>query len=134
MNIAVVTDDGSRVAMHFGRARFYQVFSVEDGEILRSELRDRRGTLHHGHDHGHGHDEGRGDAHGFGAGAADRHAAMLTQLSDVSVLLVGGMGRGARQAVDAAGIAVVATDIGDTTEAVTAYLSGRLENREQLFH
>lgn len=145
MKIAVVTDDGVALSQHFGRARYYHVFTVEDGVVVADELRDRAGTLHHGHGAGHGagdshgveHEHGAGHghgAHGMGAGAADRHAAMVSQLSDVETLVVGGMGLGARQAMAAAGISVVATDLTETRAAVDALIAGTLTSQEDRFH
>jgi predicted Fe-Mo cluster-binding NifX family protein len=141
MKIAVVTDDGVALAQHFGRARYYHVFTVEDGVVVADELRDRTGTLHHGHgaehDHGAGDSHGAGHghgAHGMGAGASDRHAAMVSQLSDVETLVVGGMGLGARQAMAAAEISVVATDLSETRAAVDAFIAGTLTSQEDRFH
>ncbi|MFW6229167.1 MAG: NifB/NifX family molybdenum-iron cluster-binding protein [Alkalispirochaeta sp.] len=154
MKIAVVTDDGTTIAQHFGRARYYQVFSAEDGAIVERELRDRTGTLHHGHEHSHehGHDhdhhqEGRGHHHGHGEGdhghhhghgfhqhAADRHAGMISRISDVDVIIVGGMGMGARHALEEAGIQVVATELRETEQAVDAYLGGNLTHNDRRVH
>lgn len=167
MKIAVVTDDGATIAQHFGRARYYQVFSIVDGSIADRELRDRNGTLHHGghghhegHDHngGHGHHEGHGShssgggdsnsaghghhahaadnhpGHGHHAHAADRHAGMIAQITDVDVLLAGGMGFGARQALDDAGIEVIATDLRETEAAVQAWIAGELQHKDERLH
>ena len=128
MKIAVVTDDGSTLARHFGRARYYQVYTVTDGAVEQEELRDRAGTLHHGHHHGH-------DDHHHHHGHSDHsHAGMVEQIEDVDVLIVGGMGSGARQAMDAAGIHVVATSLNQTRPAVEALLSGTLSHEDSLFH
>lgn len=140
MKIAVVTDDGAAVAQHFGRARYYHVYTVEEGAIVSSELRDRTGTLHHGHGHDHHHDHdhhhghGHDHAHGTQPGAADRHAGMVAQINDVTILLAGGMGYGARRALSDAGIEVVATDIRGTEDAVRAFLDGTLPHREERVH
>jgi len=172
MKIAVVTDDGTTIAQHFGRARYYQVFSAEDGAILDRELRDRTGTLHHGHYHDggdhhgaghhnhsgddhhgaghhnhsgddhhgaghHNHDGGDHDSnrgHGFHHHAADRHAGMISQIRDVDVIIVGGMGMGARHALDEAGIHVVATELRETEQAVDAYLRGTLTHNDRRVH
>jgi predicted Fe-Mo cluster-binding NifX family protein len=136
MKIAVVTDDGVSVAQHFGRARYYQVFTVDQGIVSSTELRDRTGTLHHhksGH-HDHDHNNHNQSHHGAGAAAEDRHAGMISQITDVDILLAGGMGQGARSALGEAGIRVVATDSPETIAAVTAYLDGTLQHREERFH
>ena len=55
VKIAAITDDGKTISQHFGRARHYLVFTVEDGRILQQELRDKAGhhtfALQGGDDH-----------------------------------------------------------------------------------
>ncbi len=132
MKIAVVTDDGVSVAQHFGRARYYQVFTVEHDIVIAKELRDRAGTLHH-HAGSH-HDHDHGSHHGVGPAAEDRHAGMISQITDVDILLAGGMGQGARSALSEAGITVIATDHTETASAVTEYVNGTLQHREERLH
>jgi predicted Fe-Mo cluster-binding NifX family protein len=119
MKIATVTDDGTTLAQHFGRARYYQVFDVTDGVIVSEELRDRSETLRH-HDHAHG--EGGGHDHAHEHGTHD-HSGMAAQIRDVDLLIVGGMGPHARTALSEAGIRITATRIGETRAAVEAYLA-----------
>jgi predicted Fe-Mo cluster-binding NifX family protein len=125
MKIAVVTDDGTTLAQHFGRARYYQVWTVEDGSVTGTELRDRAATLRHGNGHepNHEHEHGTHD-----------HSAMVAQITDVELVLAGGMGFRARQAMDEAGITVVATDIAETEAAVAAWIDGTLTHREERLH
>mgnify|MGYP001095166884 CR=1 FL=1 len=40
MKIAAITDDGVAISQHFGRAAYYLVATVEDGQIVNRELRD----------------------------------------------------------------------------------------------
>jgi len=40
MKIAVPTDDGKTISQHFGRARSFAIFEVENGEIVSKELID----------------------------------------------------------------------------------------------
>lgn len=68
MKIAIVTDNGTHIAQHFGRARYYQVFSVGDkpdavSDLPEPEMRDRAGTLHHGTHHNHGEHSGHAHHH-----------------------------------------------------------------------
>ena len=136
MKIAVVTDDGTTIAQHFGRARYYKVFTTENGTITDSELRDRAGTLHHGHGHHHGGQHGHDHEHHHGGHdhAPDRHAGMVAQITDVDALIVGGMGYGARTALDDAGVAVTATALTDADAAVRAFIEGTLEHRGERLH
>jgi predicted Fe-Mo cluster-binding NifX family protein len=45
VKIAAVTDDGETISQHFGRARYYKVYVVDDGTITGREMRDKAG--HH---------------------------------------------------------------------------------------
>ena len=95
MKIAIVTDDGETICQHFGRATKYAVVEIEQGKILHKELRDKAG--HHTfqnqeHDHYHDHEHGRG----MGAHSDDKHTQMVASITDCSVLLARGMGRGAK--------------------------------------
>jgi predicted Fe-Mo cluster-binding NifX family protein len=136
--VAVVTNDGNSVSQHFGRSRYYKILSVEDGEILGSEMRDR--TIGHfgpQNQHTHGVNEthepqsdvqGR---HGYGAEAMSKHAMMAQQLSDCDVLIAGGMGMGAYESFKSAGLEVILTDRFSIEEAVKLYAEGKLVNLYQ---
>lgn len=134
MKIAVVTDDQTTISRHFGRAQFYLVFTVENGQIVQQELRSKLGhdqlqhEEHHAHDHGHEH------GHGYGQHAADKHNRMLANLGDCQVLLCGGMGMGAYDSLQQMGITAVLTGESEITAAVQAYLDGRLEDQKERLH
>lgn len=145
MKIAVVTDDAQTISMHFGRAPYYLVFTVEDGTITATERRDKMGHRqfvhmdhdhdhdheHHDHEHGHHqHDHG----HGFGAQADRKHAAMIEAITDCEAVLVRGMGRGAYLAMERAGITPIVTDIPDAEDAVKAYIAGDITNHLDKLH
>ena len=130
MKIAVVTDDGEFVSQHFGRARYYKIYSIEGNEVKAQELRERRSghfarqastPLHQPH-------EEPGGRHGFGAEAQGRHARMAAEIGDCQVLLAGGMGAGAYESFKAAGLEVILTDMANINEALSAYLAGTLRN------
>jgi predicted Fe-Mo cluster-binding NifX family protein len=131
MKIAVVTNNGRTVSQHFGRARYYKIYTIEDNQVKSSEMRERN-TGHFGGGHGHGHhshheEHGQG-RHGYGAEAFGRHAAMLKELSDCNVLIAGGMGMGAYENFRSAGMDVILTDERYADEAVKLYLDGKLRN------
>lgn len=132
--IAVVTDDGVRISDHFGRARYYQVFTIEQGDIVSDELRDRRGTTHHGNHNHEGLEHNHEGGHGLHPAAADRHASMVNQITDVSLLITRGMGRGAYFALAEAGIQTAATDFTDTRKAIQAFIDGTLTVEEGRVH
>jgi predicted Fe-Mo cluster-binding NifX family protein len=135
MKIAAVSEDGKTISQHFGRAPFYVVVTVEDGKIVSRETRDKMGHAQFaGEPHAeeaHGADR-RG--HGFDPAAQSRHARMAGAIADCQVLLARGMGAGAYQSMEEAGIRPVVTDIANIDEAVRAYIEGRLVDHTEKLH
>ncbi len=100
MRIAVTYEDG-QVFQHFGHTEAFKLYDVEDGKVVRSEVVGTNGT-------GHG-----------------ALAGMLKALS-VDTLICGGIGGGARAALDDAGIKLYGGAAGSADDAVAALLSGSL--------
>lgn len=100
MKIAVTYDDGN-IFQHFGRTESFKVYDVEDNKVVSSEVIGSNGV-------GHG--------------------ALAGLLADraVDVLICGGIGGGAQQALSDAGVELVAGAEGDADQAVEAYLKGEL--------
>jgi predicted DNA-binding protein (UPF0251 family)/predicted Fe-Mo cluster-binding NifX family protein len=132
VKIAVVSDDGTTVSQHFGRAPYYVVLTVEDGKVTSKERRDKAG--HHTAGAHHGEGAVPGQTHGFDAAAQATHASMIANITDCQVLIAGGMGWGAQQSLKSAGIETVATEVKDIDEAVKLYLAGALANRVERLH
>ncbi|MCA9905739.1 MAG: NifB/NifX family molybdenum-iron cluster-binding protein [Anaerolineae bacterium] len=136
MKIAVVTDSGTTISSHFGRAPYYLVFTVEDGKIVGREQRAKAGHQqfvqieheHHEHDHDHEH------GHGFGAHSADKHTQMIDAMRDCEVVIVRGMGRGAYVSIQQANIRPILTDLKDAEAAVQAYIDGTLVEHPERLH
>jgi len=131
MRIAAITDDGTNISSHFGRAPFYAVFTIENQEVVKREMRDKMGHQQFVHEEGLLDEQGR---HGFGPGSEDRHAAMAQAIRDCDVLLSGGMGWGAFESMKQAGIKTVVTDMASIEDAVQAYLDGTIVERADLLH
>ncbi len=131
MRIAAITDDGTNISRHFGRAPFYAVFTIENQEVVKREMRDKMGHQQFVHEEGLVDEQGR---HGFGPGSEDRHAAMAQAIRDCDVLLSGGMGWGAFESMKQAGIKTVVTDMASIEDAVQAYLDGTIVERTDLLH
>ncbi len=127
MKIAVVTNDGQTISQHFGRAPYYAIFTVENGEIINKEMR-QRGTGHFAQGQTHEHEHEHDNSQGHGIGQDDKHDAMAREIADCQVLIAGGMGRGAYQRFFANGINVMMTDKTDIIEAITLHSQGKLEN------
>ena len=102
MRIAVTYENGN-VFQHFGHTETFKVYEVEDGKVVSSAL--------------------------FGSNGSG-HGALATLLNDkgIDVLICGGIGGGAQQALSERGIELCAGASGNTDEAVEAYLRGELIN------
>jgi predicted Fe-Mo cluster-binding NifX family protein len=137
LKIAVVTDDGQTITRHFGRARYYVVYSVQDGQVVSTEqLEKETHNCHHGssnvqlfeshddheHDHNHEHEHGHD------------HAAMFAPLAGCDVVLTRGMGRGAYDELSAMGVQPIVTDIAAVADAVRAYVDGTIINHPEKLH
>ncbi len=132
MKIAAITEDGNLIHQHFGRAPYYLVVTVEDGQVVERELRPKLGHSHFANEP-HQHEE-NGAGHGFDPVAQDRHAQMAAPIDDCEALLCRGMGRGAYQSMQQRGIRPVVTDIASIDEAVQAYVDGRIVDRVDRLH
>jgi predicted Fe-Mo cluster-binding NifX family protein len=139
MKIAAVTNDGTSISAHFGKARSYAVMTVEDGAITHREMRDKDKCSHSHHDHDH-HDQPSGVVATVGTGQAapapprDTHAVAVEAIADCDVVLSRGMGRGMYTNLARANIRPVLTDMADIDKAVAAYLAGSLTEHPELVH
>ena len=132
MRIAVVSDDGTTISQHFGRAPLYIVVTVEEGEVIGKEERAKTG--HHTFAVHHHPKLAPGEKHGCGSGSRVRHESMAETISDCRVLIAGGMGWGARESLKEYDIEPIVTDVGNIDEAVRLYLEGKLANQTELLH
>jgi predicted Fe-Mo cluster-binding NifX family protein len=134
VKVAVITDDGETISQHFGRAPYYAVFTVEEGQIVAKELRDKMGHRQFVHQEAHGEDTESGTRHGTGPAAHDRHTSMAAAIADCEALLCRGMGWGAYQSMKQFNITPVVTDIPDMEEAVMAYVDGTIVDHVDRLH
>ncbi len=132
MKIAAISEDGTTISQHFGRAPYYVVLTVEDDKVVSKEKRDKAG--HHTFSAGLHPDTAPGGRHGYDAGAQSRHATMAQSIGDCQVLIAGGMGWGAYESLKSYGIETVVTDITNIDEAVNLYLQGKLPNLMERLH
>jgi predicted Fe-Mo cluster-binding NifX family protein len=132
MKIAFISDDGKNISQHFGRARYYVVVTVEKGQPVSREIREKIGHTDFASE---SHEEEHRDyPHGFGPGAQYRHGRMIEAINDCEALVAGGMGLGARQNLQARGVRSVLTDIISIDDAVKAYIEGSLKDRTERIH
>ena len=131
MKIAIATDDGRTVSMHFGRAAHYAVLTVEDGVVIDRELRDKfspHGTV------AQAPHERESGPHGTGPGSDARHDQMTAAIEDCSALICGGMGQGAYDRIAARGIRPIVTDLRDADEAAIECAAGRIIDHSERLH
>jgi predicted Fe-Mo cluster-binding NifX family protein len=125
--IAFVTDDGFSISAHFGRAQYYEIFRLQEGNIMERTRVAKAG--HHTWGEGR-HEEGTHTGH-----HQDRkHAAMTAPLDGVSALVARGMGMGAQQHLLASGIEPILTDLHTIDEAVQHFIAGTLVNNPRRLH
>jgi predicted Fe-Mo cluster-binding NifX family protein len=130
--VAAITDDGRTISQHFGRAQYYLVATIENGQIVKRELRNKLG---HAHFVNQPHAEEQPDQpHGMGAASHEKHLQMAEAIADCEALLCRGMGMGAYQSMQARGIRPVVTDIAAIDEAVLAYVKGNIVDQVDRLH
>jgi predicted Fe-Mo cluster-binding NifX family protein len=132
MKIAAISEDGTTISQHFGRAPYYLVITVEDGKVVSKEKRDKAG--HHTFAADQHPDTAPRERHGYDAGAQSRHATMAQSIGDCQVLIAGGMGWGAYESLKSHGIETIVTDVENIEEAVRLYVEGKLPNLMERLH
>lgn len=126
MKVAVATNTGDIVGQHFGRVQYFKIFTIEKGEIIAEELREKPRVQHHHDHHHHSHDE---TGHGFGPDARGRHLMMIEPIRDCEVLIAGQMGAGAYYGIQEEGIRVILTDRKFIKDAIEDFINGKLEDK-----
>ena len=97
MKIAATYDNG-QVFQHFGHTEYFKVYEVVDAKVINAEVVSTQGS-------GHG-----------------ALAGVLADLG-VDVLICGGIGAGARNALDSVGISIYGGVSGDADSAVADLLA-----------
>lgn len=105
MKIAVTYENG-QVFQHFGRTEQFKLYDIENGAVVASQVIGNNGI-------------------GHGALADYLHE------QGVCALICGGLGGGAKIALEQAGIEVYAGATGSADQAVEAYLAGKLNYTEE---
>lgn len=100
MKIAVTYENG-QVFQHFGHTQMFKIYEIENQKILKTKLLDTNGN---------------------------GHQALVTLLKDhqVEILICGGIGGGAKNALTEAGIQLYGGACGDADAQVTSFLNGNL--------
>lgn len=106
MKIAVTYDNGE-IFQHFGKTQHFKIYEIEDGKIISSEIVDTNGT-------GHG------------------ALAVFLKALRVKVLICGGIGAGAQNALADAKIELYGGVSGNADAAAEAYAKGELKYNPEI--
>ena len=117
MKIAVASDDGKTLSMHFGRAKGFVIAEIENNEIKSINFVPNSDPCHE-----HGNCEHHGEHHSRGS----KHQRILQILEGVDVVISGGMGAHIYEELKAAGKQVYVTDRTDVMESIKLFLEGKL--------
>ena len=101
VRIAVTYENGE-IFQHFGHTEQFKVYDAQDQKIIASRILETNGT-------GHG------------------ALASMLQAQNVDVLICGGIGNGAKQALAEAGIRLCGGVSGSADAAIEAFLAGTLQ-------
>jgi hypothetical protein len=85
MKIAIITDDVKTICQHFGRANFYAVLTIENGQIIQREMREKLSHKHFANE-AHEHTNEPGQRHGFDPASQTRHGQMSDTITDVETI------------------------------------------------
>lgn len=131
MKIALITDDGKTISQHFGRANHYAVLTIEDGQIVQREVREK---LSHKHFSGEAHEHNASQPHGFDSVSQNRHNQMAAAILDCEALICRGMGAGAYAGMKEQGIRPVVTNEESIDAAALAFAAGTLIDHIEKLH
>lgn len=131
MKIAFITDDGKTISRHFGRAPYYLVIDLAEGQEINREIRNKLGHQHYvKSEEEPNHSEGSG----MDSASHKKHGQMSEAIEDCQVLVCGGMGRGAYQSMQSFGIKPIVTDMVDIDEALQAFIEDKLKDQTEKLH
>ena len=119
LKIAVPTDDGETISRHFGQAIQFRVLTLENNQVIHSELRLKASHRHGDHTQTPGVHPGQ---------------QMVEAISDCQVLICGGMGTPAYNRAQNAGLQVILTSQTSIQAALQAFAAGNLAHEGQLIH
>jgi predicted DNA-binding protein (UPF0251 family)/predicted Fe-Mo cluster-binding NifX family protein len=117
--IAIPTEDGVTISLHFGKAPRFVVITVREGVVTG---REERPKAHHG-------------LGGLAMkGDVKFHDALVEPILDCDIVLTGGIGWNAYESLRVRGLRPVLTEVQDIDEAVLRLVSGTLSDRVERVH
>ena len=133
MKIAIITDNEKTISQHFGRAIYYAILTIENGQIVQREIREKLSHKHVANE-SHEHTSEFDQRHGFDPASQSLHGKMSQAITDCEALICGGMGAGAYESMRERGIRPIITDIEDIDTAALDYARGILANHVEKLH
>lgn len=130
--LAAVTDDGTTISQHFGRAKYYEIVFVKNKKVIKKERREKMGHHHFANAEHHQHDHNR--EHGMDETSHNKHVSMAEAINDCSILLARGMGNGAFQSLSQLNIKAIITDIKNIDDAVESVINDTIINHTEKLH
>jgi predicted Fe-Mo cluster-binding NifX family protein len=121
MKIAFPTDDGETISKHLGQAQYFQVITVEEGQVQASERREKASHSHN--DQAHEHEAGMHPGQ-----------QMIEAIRDCQVLISGGMGQPMYNRAVSSGMQVFLTAEDRIEDALEAYRQGKLTSDMRRVH
>ncbi|MDI6851875.1 MAG: NifB/NifX family molybdenum-iron cluster-binding protein [bacterium] len=125
MKIAIASDDGKNLSMHFGRAKGFVIAEVENNEVKSVNFVPNSEPCNE-----HGNCEHHGEHHS----RRSKHERIIEALKGVDIVISGGMGASIYEELKSAGKQVYVTDQVDVMESIKLYLEGKLPHIEELLH
>ncbi len=123
VKIAFPSADGRTISRHFGSAPYMVVATVQEGQPVQLEQRQK--AFHGQHDEPQAHHFHQHDA---------MHEDMFSAIFDCQVLVSGGMGQPAYDSAVQHGLQVIMTGERDIESALAAYQAGRLNSDPRRIH
>jgi predicted Fe-Mo cluster-binding NifX family protein len=140
IKIAFPTDDGATISRHFGRAAFFQVATVTEGDVVQWEQRAKPAHGQHEHHESPGliqvavQEHGRHEDHEHDHGHNHNHGPIFALLDDCQVVIAAGMGQPAYEQLLGRGLTIYMTGEKTIATALSAYQSGSLETDVRRVH
>ncbi|MEI7556509.1 NifB/NifX family molybdenum-iron cluster-binding protein [Candidatus Chlorohelix sp.] len=118
MKIAVATNDGKTISVHFGKSQYFMVVTVDEGKEVARELRDRSVPS-------------AAAALGFAEDEANTPKHNTDHLADCKVVISRGMGGGMLWFLQQAKYRVILTEVANIDRAINEFIEGRLLNHPE---
>ena len=115
MKVAIASDDKITISHHFGRAKGFMIFEIDDNKIINEEYRDNIGKSN-------------------GECGSCNHSMMIDNIKDCQVVISYGMGQHIYNDLTENNIRAVVTEEKTVKDALNKFLDKTLTNRTEKLH